>query len=370
MTDYKISTEHGHISARSVRPLQITEADCGEFRDFARVGITLDSRHVSQMAQARAQAFAMDELIDPVFSGGITTPIQFLQNFLPGFVYVVTQPRTIDKLIGMTVVGSPEDEEIVQPVLEHVGKAALYGDHTNIPLSGVGNGYERYTIVRTEMGLRVGWLEAKRAAKAGIDVAKEKRSAAAMALEILRNRIGFYGFNGGANRTFGMLNAPGMPAYVAVAGGVWSGKTFLQITADLRAGMAGLETRGKGLIDTRTAPITVALSQVLTPYLTVTSDTGAKSVEQWFRETYPNARIESSVDLNGANGGANVIYYYADSVPGTGTDDGRVLGQMVPAKFYTIGTEINAKNYVEDYGSATAGVMVKRPYAIYRQTGA
>lgn len=365
MTAHKISTEHSHIPARSVRPMSISQEDCGEFRDFARVGINFDSAHVSQMADA----FAMDDLTAPLLPSGISTPVQFLQHFLPGFVHVVTQPRTIDNLVGITVVGSPEDEEIVQPTLEHVGKAALYGDLTNIPLSGVGNGYERYTIVRTEMGLRVGWLEAKRASRAGIDVAKEKRVAAALALEILRNRIGFFGFNNGANRTYGFLNAPGLPAYVAVVGGVWSGKTFLQITADIRAGMAGLQARSNGLIDTRTAPITVAMSQVLTPFLTVTSDFGI-SVEDWFKRTYPNARIESSVDLNGANGGANVINYYADSIPDSGTDDGRVFGQMVPSKFFTIGTEVGAKHYTEDFGSATAGVILKRPYGIYRQTGA
>jgi len=369
MTAYNISTEHGHIPARSIRAVRPTAEDCADYRDLSRIGISFDSRHVTQMAEARSQAFAMDDLTAPTLTGSITTPVQFLQNFLPGFVYVMTQPRTIDKLIGMTVVGSPEDEEVIQPTLEHVGKAVLYGDYTNIPLSGVGNGYERYTIVRTEMGLRVGWLEAKRAAKAGIDMAKEKRAATALALEILRNRIGFYGFNSGTNRTYGFLNAPGLPAYVAVAGGAWSAKTFLQITADIRAGMAGLEARGNGLIDTRTAPITVALSQVLTPYLTVTSDFGI-SVEDWFKRTFPNARIESSTDLNAVNGGANVINYYADSIPDSGTDNGRVIDQMVPAKFYTIGTEVGAKHYTEDFGSATAGVILKRPYGIYRQTGA
>ena len=365
MTAYKISTQHGRIAARNVRPLRIAAEDCGEFRDLSRIGINFDSAHVSQMAAA----FAMDDLTASLLPAGITAPIQFLQHMLPGHVYIVTQPRTIDKLAGMSVVGAPEDEEIVQPTLEHVGKATLYGDAVNLPLSGVGNGYERRTVVRTTMGLRVDWLEAKRAGRAGIDVGNQKRIAATLALEILRNRIGFYGFNGGANRTYGFLNDPGLPAYVSVPGGVFSAGTFQSITGAIRAGMAGLQARSNGLIDTRTAPITVAMSEVVTPYMTVTSDQGV-SIEDWFRKSYPNARIESSVDLNAANGGANVIYYYADSVPDSGTDDGSVIDQMVQSKFQTLGSKTDINYYAEGFLSATAGVMVKRPYAIYRQTGA
>lgn len=362
---HSVSTEHSFVPARRVRAMALDADKCDQYRSLVRIGLDFPERRIREMAAA----FASDELISPTLPAGIGAPIQFLQAWMPGFVHVATQPRTIDTLIGATTIGSWEDEEIVQPMLEHAAKAALYGDHTNIPLAGVGNGYERRTVIRWEMGMRVGLLEEKRAGKAAINVAAEKRAAAALALDIIRNRVGFYGFNGGVNRTYGFLNDPGLPAYVAVAGGTWSTKTFLQITADIRGILAALQTGSRDLVDPETTPITLAISSAVTTYLSVTQENGDKSVRSWLRETYPNVRVVPSVDLNGANGGANVMYAYAESVPDSGTDDGRVWSQLVPTKFVMLGSEKGAKHYTEDFSNALAGVMLKRPYAVQRRTG-
>ena len=53
----------------------------------------------------------------------------------------------------------------------------------------------------------------------------------------------------------------------------------------------------------------------------------------------------------------------------SGTDDSRTMIQVVPTKFQTLGTEQREKTYSEAFTNATAGVMVKRPYAIYRASG-
>lgn len=359
------SVEHSHISPRRVRAMSFDSASVERYRSLARIGIDFPEPTVREMAAA----FASDELSGSTLPGSIGAPIQFLQAWMPGFVHVMTQPRTADLLMGVTTIGSWEDEEIVQPVLEHASPVALYGDHTNIPLAGVGNGYERRTIIRWEAGLRVGSLEEKRAGKASINLAAEKRAAAALSLDIIRNRVGFYGFNAGANRTYGFLNDPGLPAYVAVAGGTWSTKTFLQITADIRGILAALQTGSRDLVDPETTPITLAISSAVTTYLSVTQENGDKSVRSWLRETYPNVRVVPSVDLNGANGGANVMYAYAETVPDSGTDDGRVWSQLVPTKFVMLGTERGAKHYTEDFSNALGGVMLKRPYAVQRRTG-
>ena len=51
------------------------------------------------------------------------------------------------------------------------------------------------------------------------------------------------------------------------------------------------------------------------------------------------------------------------------TDDRRTFIQVVPTKFQLNGVAQLAKGYEESYLKATAGVMVKRPYAVYRVTG-
>ena len=74
-------------------------------------------------------------------------------------------------------------------------------------------------------------------------------------------------------------------------------------------------------------------------------------------------------NLNKANGGANVFYLYAEEINDGSTDDNRVWVQVVPAKFMALGVDQGAKGITEDYTNATAGVMCKRPYAVYRATG-
>lgn len=367
------SKERTHITGRRVRPFVMSADAVAEFASLSDIGINLTDGDVRRMMAAQAAAFGMDELQPTMFPGSTATPIQFLQTWLPGFVRTITAARSIDILIGISTIGSWDDEEVVQGVLEPTGMAVPYGDYTNIPLASWNPSWERRTVVRLEQGMRVGALEEARAARMNVNTAAEKRVSATVSLEIARNRIGFLGFNAGNNRTYGFLNDPSLPAYVSVpngAGGspLWANKTYLEITADIRTTVAALQAQTKGAIDTRRTPLTLALPNSQITYLSVVSEFG-NSVAQWLRETYPNVRVESAPELDGANGGANVLYLYADSVEDGASDDSRTWVQVVPAKFQMLGTEKQAKAYIEDYVSATAGVMLKRPYAVVRRTG-
>ena len=373
----KPSVVHSHIFGRDVRPVEMTAEDCADFAQLAQLGINMSSGFVTEQAAhlLAGAAFGMDDNQGLITTASISNPVQFLQSWLPGFVRVITAARKIDELIGIATVGKWEDEEIIQGVLEPLGEAAPYGDYTNIPLSSWNLNFERRTVLRWEKGIKVGLLEDARSARVRVNNAAEKRSAAALALDIVRNRVGFYGFNGGANRTYGFLNDPSLPAYVNFAATgtgsttTWSTKTFLNITADIRGMFAALQAQSQDMIDVEKTPTTLAMATNVFQYLSVTSDFGI-SVRDWMRQTYPKCRVVSAPELNLANGGANVVYLYADKVDDGGSDGGTTWVQMVPAKFQALGTEKQAKGYVEDFSNATAGVMVKRPYAIVRRSGA
>lgn len=369
------SAIHSHVSGRDARPLVIAADQVAELMGaggapdaLKALGIGISERFIREAMDG----IGMDDLTPANFSGSITTPLQFLQAWLPGFVNTVTTARMIDILVGVTTVGKWEDEEIVQGLMEEVGLAVPYGDYTNIPLASYQATFERRTIVRFEEGLRVGRLEETRAAAVKINSAARKRGAAATALDLVRNRVGFYGYNGGANRTYGFLNDPGLPAYVTVAAGVggttWAAKTYLEITKDLRVAIAKLQTQAAGNINVKRDRITLAVPLGQDTYLSVTSDYG-NSVQDWLTKTYPNIRVEAVPELTAANGGANVFYLYAERVEDGSDDGGRTFEQFVPAKFQALGTERGAKHYIEDYTNALAGVMVKRPWAIVRYTG-
>lgn len=373
----QVSKEHSRISPRQVGVITVSADEVKQYAQLKGIGINIRTRDLQDMIDGLVPT--MDSIdvapLAPLGTMSITTPVQFLQTWLPGFVRIISAARKIDTLIGVATVGNWDDEEIVQGVMEPVGYAELYSDSGNIPLSSYNTAFERRTVLRFEKGINVGILEETRAARMRVAVANEKRISATLALEISRNRIGFYGFSSGSNRTFGFLNDPSLPAYATVVPGaststLWSTKTFIEITADIRVMAATLQanTLDTVPIDEKT-PITFVVPTSLKQFLTITNVQGTLSVAGWIKQTYPNWRVESCPEFQLANGGANVAYLYAEQVDDGATDDSRTFVQAVPAKFMTLGVEKRSKNYLEDYSNATAGCLCKRPYALVRVTG-
>lgn len=366
------------IPGRAWKPLAITTADVRHYAKLDGIGINLSDRALGQMLQAAMDSNDVGMAPSPLGTlspATITTPVQFLQNWLPGLVKFLTAARLADELMGLTTVGSWEDEQVVQGVMEPTGMAFPYGDYTNIPLASWNLTFEVRTVIRFELGLLVGNLEEQRASRVRVNSGAEKRFLCADGLEIQRNRVAFYGYNDGNGRTFGFLNDPSLPAYVtlpdgASGGTAWSSKTFLEIIADIRVGLAALQMQSMGRINPKKTPITLAIPLSADQYTTVVSEFG-NSVQQWLEQTYKNVRLMAVPELDDANGGASAMYFYADNVEAMGsTDGGQVIQQICTTKFAALGVEKRAKSYLEDYANGTAGVMVKRPWACVRYTGA
>ncbi len=334
----------------------------------------------SKVAMDMAQAYGMDSaaLQAPITTPAIPGLVQFLQNWLPGQVHVMTAARKIDDLVGIATIGDWSDEMIVQEVLENVGYAKPYSDYGNVPLADWNLNFVNRTVIRFELGMRVGNLEEARSARVRVNSGQSKRESCGLNLEVARNLVGFNGYNSGNDNTYGFLNDPGLSAYISVAGGgtgspatVWSGKTFLQIKQDILTAIVQLRTQSQDTIDPEMMPLTLALPTNAVDYLATATDFGY-DVWKWLKDSYPKIRVVSAPQLNTANGGAvgdGVFYLYADSVNDLSTDDGRVWTQVVPAKFMVTGVVKLAKGYEEDYVNATAGVMCKRPFAVVRYTG-
>lgn len=332
------------------------------------VGVGMTAKAASQVMAGQMIDYAMDTIQQLPTTASIATPIQFLQNWLPGIVRVITAARAIDEIVGRSTIGSWEDEEIVQQVIALTGAATPYTDAGNVPLSSWNQTFVQRNVVRFELGLRVGNLEEARAARVRVDSAGEKRLSDAEQLEIQRNAVGFYGYNSGSGRTYGFLNDPNLPSYVNAANGDWASATFLEIQQDLLTAFAALRTQSKGRIDPSKQATTLSLPTSCIDFLGTTSDFGI-SVWDWLRGAYPQCRVVSAPQLDGANGGDNVFYIHADTVNDSGSDDQKTFIQVVPATFQLLGVQKLAKGYEEDYSNATAGILCKRPYAVYRVSG-
>lgn len=312
----------------------------------------------------------------PLSVPSIATPLQFLQNWLPGVVYYATAQRTIDEIIGISTVGSWEDEEIVQQALEMTGSPVPYTDNGVVPLANWNLNFIQRHVVRNELGMNVGKLEQARSARVRIDSGETKRQSVTVQLEIMRNLIGFYGYNAGDNQTYGFLTDPNLLPYNNVAVGsvsgayTWNLKNANEIISDILTAMAGLQTQGQGLIDPEKTRMTMVVPTSRIIFLNQVSTLITQSVKQWLAANFPNLRVISCVQYQGANSGANVFTIHADTVDdGSSTDDRKTWTQIVPAKMQFLGVAIEAKGYTEDYVHSTAGALCKRPYAMYRVTG-
>lgn len=369
------STVHSNISARNVRPFQMQRVGDAAVKELRLLGIEIPASVVHKQVKA---LFTGDAALTSLgtTTASIPTPIQFLQTWLPGFVNVMTAARKIDELVGIQTVGSWEDEEIVQGIMEPVGQAAEYSDFQNIPLMSWNANFERRTIVRGEAGIQVAILEEKRAAAMRVSSAEQKRAAAGIALEQMRNSIGFFGFFNGNNRTFGFLNDPNLPDYTQVAGGDWATKGVEAIITDIRLMIASLRQNSMDNLDVSKTKLTLALPTSRVDLLAQITPFGI-SVWDWLRQTYPEIRVVSAPELSlapvaGQANPVNVAYLYAEEIPSSidgSTDGGQTFAQLVQTKFMTLGVEQRAKGYVEDYTNATAGVLVKRPWAVVRVFG-
>jgi hypothetical protein len=338
--------------------------DAKDYKSLGLLGIHVSDRFISQ---------AMDSLQPTVTSPSMTTPIQFMQYFLPGHVNIATSARRADTFVGKSSEARWEDQEIVQQVMETLGYAAPYSDITNPVLSGYNVNYERRTIVRFEQALMVGYLEQLRASAANVNADASKRTAALQSLEIERNRVAFYGFNDGNGRTYGLLNDPTLPAYQTVKLGLsgstfWSTKSMLEIQSDLLTGFQNLRTNSGEVVDPKETMITIGVATDAVDDLSTPTQFGY-SIQAWLAANYPKTRITSAPEFNGANGGQNVFYMYAETVDDYSTDDGLVFKQVVPATDLFVGVEQRAKGYVEVHANATAGVYCKRGFAVYRASG-
>lgn len=328
------------------------------------LGIHIEGRALNDM-----MAYAKDALPDTVTAQSVGTPVQFLQHWMPDTIRILTQARTADEFLGREIAGSWEDEEIVQKIVERVGQALPYGDYADTHNADWNPSYERRTIVRFEDGLTVNRLEEARAARINLNSAEEKRGSVAESLAIAMNEVAMLGYNDGSNRTYGILNDPNLPSYVTVAQGasndtVWSSKTFDEIVNDFKVAMSALRVRTGSNFNPNRDSVTVGIASSAFDYLQAMNSLGTTSVFDWLKKTYPNIRLVSMPEFDGANSTSNVMYFKADSLGGK-----KVAGQYIQDVIRLLGVEQHAKGFSEAYSNATAGVLVGQPLGIVRYSG-
>lgn len=367
-----IPTKLGQI----VRPGRAAEVSKKLYADLQK-GATIDHADLHAMGFQAMRSGTMDA-IDPAAlqtTASVTNPVQFLQTMLPGVVRIMQAPLKLDETIGYTQAGAWEDAQIVQRVTESTGFVREYGDYQAKPNTSWNMNFAVQSVVRFEAGVETQRLQAARAARVNISDIDEKTESATLLLQQILNYVGYNGYNSGNNLTYGYLNNPNLPAPVTVAATgtgastLWSTKDWLNKQADLIAMASDLNIKSKGRADLSTMPSTLNIPNSIAHFFSSTTTFGNQSLLQWFKESYPLARIVQSPNMDLANGGLNLMYWFVDSFPESGTDDGSVFMQVIPTRMIALGTEQIIGGYKTGYSAATAGTFCKRPIGVTIATG-
>ena len=336
-----------------------------------RGALALDSKQARTLSgdQLRQLGISMDSALAGSAQSGGAISMSMLETMLPGVVRVSTAVRLIDEIAGVRRVGRWEDERIGLRVATPVAKAELYGDVSNIPLASYGTSLEYRHVVRFEQGFQVGKLEDARQSLEGYNAAEEKRASVIESLSMAKNRLGFYGFNGGTNLTYGLLNDPSLPAY-RTSTASWTAATWAQVIGDLQRMISAIELQSAGRFqDNMNVTLVLPLGyRAVLNKVNPVSATG-ETVRTWLDAQLPNIRYIFAPEFVGANASANVAYMFIENMSGSDDAGGATISQLVPEEYRVLGSENRIKGYIEDATNAVAGILIERPWAFTRMTG-
>ena len=352
------------MACDQVKPLVMDEfvkanPDC-TLADLANLGITMDEA----VAKIESYVSAMDAAPNPQTTPSNVTPVQFAQFWLTNVIKVITRGRSLEKVVGRTVVGTWETEQIVATIMERIGQPGLYGDFTKAPLANWNVNFETHDNVRFEMGVEVGKLEEARASQMRLNTYALKREAMGEAFAILMNNVGWFGFRstslnfpGTSKKVYGLLNDPNAGAVGTLPSAVanWNSSTMDTIVTDIQTIITSAVSKLKGNYDPETDSATLALPIDAYTQLGKINAYGI-SARDWMAKTYPKVRIVSCAELNGAISSKDVILFVVDSVVGDTT-----VQNLVTSALRLVGVQPLAKGSYEVYSCSAAGALVRYP---------
>ena len=343
-----------------------------KIEDLANLGITMDET----VAAIEQYVSAMDAAPNGVTAPSNVTPVQFAQYWLTNVIKTITRGRSLDKVVGRTVVGTWETEQIVATILERIGQPGLYGDFTKAPLANWNLNFETRDNVRFEMGIHVGKLEELRASQMRMSAYNMKKEAMGEAFAILMNDVGWFGYRSGhdspavvsgtTKKVYGLLNDPNAGA-IEVLAGPWTQRsnadvTMDEIVTDLQGMVTDAVTKLNGHYDPETDPATLALPNAQYVQLAKINTYGI-SARDWLAKTYPKVRLVSCAELNAAISDKDVALFIVDDVQSDTS-----VQQLVTSVLRLVGVQPMAKGSYEVYSCSTAGALVRYPlaYGMYR----
>lgn len=356
------------LAATEVREFDICDKkyEGMDSADLESMGISIDKEVLSN------KHYAIDADPNPQTTPSVATPVQFAQYWLPNIIKIITRARSADKVVGRTIVGTWEVEQIVATIMERFGQPALYGDFTKAPLADWNVNFETRDNIRFEMGIATGKLEELRASQMRLNSMALKREAMAEAFDILHNNVAWFGYNGGGKKVYGLLTDPAITVDTSTIASITDASaTFDSVKSDLQLVINDRIEALAGNYDPQVDTATLVLAPSSYAMLGALMNSYGLTVKKWFEETYPKVRIVTAAEFYGTSGNVsstvsnkNILLFFVDKVMGD-----TVVQQMVTSNMRLVGTQPMAKGVYEVYSSSTAGALLRYPlaYGVYTE---
>jgi len=258
-------------------------------------------------AFARNHQLAMDAqpALQTVGNAGI--PSLFTTFVNPKVFEVLFAKNQAAIILGEVRQGDWTDDTALFPVIEHAGEVTSYGDYNEDGTATANANWPNRQNYIFQIVKQYGERELARAGKARLNWIGELDASAATQLNKFHNLTYFYGV--GQLQSFGLLNDPGLTAFLTPAPKAFGNNQWItgtvvtatanEIFADIQSLFLQLVNQTFGLVNNRTK-VVLAMSPASRMALTATNSFNV-NVETLLQKNFPNIRVEDAVQYGGVS---------------------------------------------------------------------
>jgi hypothetical protein len=294
-----------------------------------------------------------------ITTANTTVPVELTAYIDPRVVEILTAVRNARALFSEVQKGDWTTTYDKWAVEELTGASQPYTDYANGTTSGVNYDWmsrEQYVYQTT---ITYGDKELDVSARAKIDLASRKQTAAARTLDIDSNKFALLGVAGKA--IYGVLNDPNLPSSTAVST-AWASVNAEGIYNDINTKLFSPLTTASGGHITYDTPLKLAVSPAMNSFMGKTNSYG-KTVGEMLKAQFANLEIVIIPELASMAAG-DTIFLIAPELDGSPSAElpfgvKMRAGRLVPG----------LSHYSQKFVASTYGGIVYRPFCFASITG-
>lgn len=304
----------------------------------------------------------------PTFTANnIGLPAGILSALSPQVIENILAYRTGDEALGKREkLLDWKDDIYYTPLVERTGQTTPYSDYGMPLLAGMNINFNQTGHYRFSTKYHYANLEAEQISSARVNYNDMLVSAATEAIAVELNRVAFNGYIDDASNKFicyGLLNNPDLKVNgYETFKQAFNTATWEQIMAEFARAIQKLVQQTGNNINGQSKIRVVISASMFARLQSVYTSLGI-SVYETILKTYPNMYFVSAIELDGAEGGKDVVYFIGESYSGgiaettkLGYSELALMGNVVQSDY----------GYSQAMSAGTCGALVYKPAFIVR----